>query len=74
MINKIINEIKFEYRKNRMLTVIMLSMLGVSILTYIRPSSTSSIWQYFGITAFNLSILSAIIFLIWYFYLRRKIK
>ena len=74
MINKIINEIKIEYRKNRVITVIMLSMLAVSILTYITPSTTSSIWQYLGITAINLSILSAIIFGIWYFYLRRKIR
>jgi len=71
MIQKIINEIKIEYRKHKIQTGFMGTILLLALLTYLKPGSTDSLLGYIGITAINFIILSAIIVGIW-FYLRRK--
>jgi hypothetical protein len=70
--NKVIQEIKNEYRKRKLVTVFYVTMLPLAILSYLKPSSTASIWKYLGLTAINFSILVFAIFLIWWFYMRKK--
>ena len=74
MIKKIINEIKNEWKKNKVITGFMGVVVLLAILSYLKPSYTQTIWGYLGITAINLTILGALIFISWWFYLRRKIK
>ena len=69
---KIINEIKIEYRKHKIQTGFMGTVLLLALLTYLKPGSTESILGYIGITAINFIVISAIIIGIWWFFLRRK--
>ena len=73
MIKKIMDEIKIEYRKHKIQTGFMGTVLLLALLTYLKPGSTDSLLEYIGITAINFIVLSAIIVGIWWF-LRRKIK
>ena len=72
MIKKIINEIKIEYRKHKIQTGFMGTVLLLALLTYLKPGSTDSLLGYIGITAINFIVISAIIIGIWWFFLRRK--
>lgn len=74
MLNKIKNEIRIEYRKSKLTTAFMLSIFTISILSYLKPSSTSGILNYIGITAMNFIFLSALICGIWYFWWRKNGK
>lgn len=71
---KIINNIKNEWKKNKVITGFMGVVLLLAILTYLKPSSTSGILNYIGLSIVNFIILALIIIGIWWFYLRRKIK
>ena len=74
MIKKIIQEIKIEWKKHPITTGFMGVILGISFLSYLKPQSTSSIWMYLSLSAINFSILTIVIFGLWWFYLRKKIK
>ena len=74
MIKKITQEIKIEWRKNKVVTGFMGIIIGISILSYLKPASTSGILNYIGLSIINFIILSLLIFLLWWFYLRKKIK
>ena len=74
MIKKIINEIKNEWKRNKVITGFMGAVLALAILTYLKPSSTSGILNYISISIANFIILALIIVGIWWFYLRKKIK
>ena len=74
MIKKIINDIKNEWKKNKVITGFMGVVLLLAILTYLKPSSTSGILSYIGLSIVNFIILAGIIVGIWWFYLRRKLK
>ena len=63
---KIINEIKSEYRKNKIQTGFMGIVVLLAFLTYIRPGSTQSILQYLSISAINFVLLSLVIVGIWF--------
>ncbi len=68
---KIINEIKSEWKKNKLVTGFMAVVILLAILTYLKPSSTSGILNYIGLSIINFIILAAIIVGIWWFYVRR---
>lgn len=72
MLKKMINEIKVEYKKHKIQTGFMGTILLLALLTYLKPGSTDSMLGYLGITAINFLILSAIIFGIWYFWRRKN--
>jgi len=72
MIKRIIEDIRIEYRKKKVITSFMFIMLAVAILTYIKPQSTSSIWMYLSLSAINFSILGLLVFLIYWFWWRKK--
>lgn len=74
MIKKIIQEIKTEWKKHPVTTGFMGIILGVSILSYLKPSSTSGILNYVGLSLVNFIIFALIIIGVWWFYLRKKIK
>ena len=74
MIKKIINELKFEWKKNKVVTGFMGIILLLTILTYLKPSTTSGILNYVGLSIINFIILSSIITGVWWFYVRRRIK
>ncbi|KKM80865.1 hypothetical protein LCGC14_1335600 [marine sediment metagenome] len=74
MIKKIIQELKIEWKKNKVTTGFMGVILGISILSYLKPASTSGILNYIGLSIVNFVILSLIIIGIWWLYLRKKIK
>ena len=74
MIKKIIQEIKIEWKKHPVTTGFMGVILGISVLSYLKPASTSGILNYIGLSIINFVALSIIIFLVWWFYLRKKIK
>lgn len=72
MIQKTINEIKNEYRKHKVTTVFMGAVVVLAILNYIKPSSTSGILSYIGISIINFTILVILLLLVWWFYWRKK--
>ena len=72
IIRKIINEIKSEWNKNKIVTGYMGLVLGLAILTYLKPASTSGILSYIGISIVNFMVLALIIVGIWWFYMRKK--
>lgn len=72
MLNKIKNEIKREYNKSKFTTVFMLSIFVISILSYVKPSSTSGILNYLGLTAVNFIFLTALVLGAWHFWWRKK--
>ncbi len=72
MIKKIINEIKNEWKKNKVITTFMGAVLALAILTYLKPSSTSGILSYIGLSIINFIILAVIIVGIWWFYVRKR--
>ena len=74
MIKKMINEIKFEWKKNKVVTGFMGIILFLTILTYLKHSATSGILNYIGLSIINFIILALIIVVVWLFYARRKIK
>ena len=73
MIKRIINEMKNEWKKNKIVTGFMGAVLVLAILTYLKPSSTSGILNYISISIANFIILAVIIVGAWWFYMR-KIK
>lgn len=74
MIKKIIQQIKIEWKKHPVTTGFMGVILGISILSYLKPASTSGILNYVGLSIVNFIILALIIVGVWWFYLRKKIK
>ncbi len=72
MIQKIIKEIKSEYKKNRFTTVAIGITVIISLLNYIKPSSTTGILQYLGFSALNFLYLTVIILLFWFIFIRKK--
>jgi len=72
MIQKVKQEIIAEYKKNKVRTVFYVSALIIALLSFLKPSYTESIWGYIGITSINLAIVAGGIFLLWWFYLRKK--
>ena len=72
MIQKIINELKIEYGRHKVTTVFMGAVVLLAILNYLKPSATSGILNYIGISIINFSLLSAVIVGIWYFWWRRR--
>lgn len=72
MIKKIINEIKFEWKKSKVVTGFMGAVLVLAILTYLKPSSTSGILSYIGLSLINFVVLAGIIVGLWWFYLRKR--
>ncbi len=69
---KLINEIKSEWKKNRIRTGFMGAVVFIAILNFIKPSSTSGILRYLGLTIINFSLIAIIVLLIWWFYVRKK--
>ena len=69
---KIIDEIKKEYNQNKVVTGFMGIVIGISLLTYLKPGSTDSILGYIGFTAMNFLFLSFILAVLWYFFWRKK--
>ena len=72
MIKKLINEIKNEYKRNKILTLFIGATMFMTLLTYLKPSSTSSILNYIGFTALNLLSLTIIVFMVWFVFIRKK--
>ena len=72
MINKIIQEIKNEYTKSKITVLFMGTVVLLALLTYIKPGSTDSVLGYIGITAINFIVISAIIFMAWLFWWRKR--
>ncbi len=72
MIKKIINEIKNEWKKNKVVTGFMGAILALALLTYLKPSSTSGILNYIGITAINFLFLAIVLAIIWVIFIRKK--
>ncbi len=72
MIKKIINEMKNEWKRNKIVTGFMGLVLGLAILTYLKPASTSGILNYIGLSIINFIILAIIVVGIWWFYLRKR--
>lgn len=72
MFKKITNEIKIEYKKNKVVTVFMGLVVLFSLLTYLKPGSTDSILEYIGISAVNIIMLSIVIVAMWYFLWRKR--
>ena len=68
----IIQKIKNEYRKNKIVTLFMGTVILLSLLSYLKPGSTDSILQYVGISAINMIILSIFLVIIWYFWWRKR--
>ena len=71
MLNKIKNEIRMEYKKNKVVTMFMVSILILSVLTYLKPSSTSGILNYLGITTVNFIFLTVVILIFWEIFIRK---
>jgi len=69
---KIIQEIENEYRKHKLQTAFFILALIISILSFLKPSYTKSIWGYLGVTSINLAIIGILLFVFWWFYWRRK--
>ena len=72
MIKRIINEIKIEWHKNKIVTGFMGVVLALAILTYLKPTATSGILNYISISIANFLILSFIIVGVWWFYMRKR--
>ena len=72
MIRKVISEIKSEWKRNKIVTGFMAAVVVLAMLTYLKPSSTSGILNYIGLSIINFIILAAIIVGIWWFYLRKR--
>jgi len=72
MIKKIINDIKTEYRRNKIVTGFMGLILALAILTYLKPASTSGILNYIGLSIINFIILTVFLIGIWWFLLRKR--
>jgi hypothetical protein len=68
----LINDIKQEWRKNKTTTLFMGAVVVLSLLTYVQPTVTSSIWNYLGITAVNFVIIGTILAFAWWFWLRKR--
>ncbi len=68
----LIEEIKREYEKNKIRTMFMGAVVAIAILNFLKPSSTSGILNYLGLTIINFSLISIIILLIYWFYWRRR--
>ncbi len=69
---KIINEIKNEWKRNKDVTSFMDVILLLTILTYLKPSTTSGILNYIGLSIVNFIILALAIIIIWWFYARKR--
>lgn len=69
---KIQNEIKRQWEKDRVVTGFMLVVVVLSVLTFITPGYTESIWSYFALTAFNFSILAFVIGAIMYWWRKSR--
>ena len=69
---KIINEIKNEWKRNKVVTSFMGVILLLTILTYLKPSTTSGILNYIGLSIVNFIILALAIIIIWWFYARKR--
>ena len=72
MIKKIINEIKYEWKRNKIVTGFMGIIILLALLTYLKPSSTSGILNYVGLSIINFIILALIIVGVWWFYIRKR--
>ena len=72
MIKRIINEIKSEWKRNKIVTGFMGLILVLAILTYLKPASTSGILNYIGLSIINFIILAIIVVGIWWFYMRKR--
>lgn len=72
MIKKIINEIKVEYRKNKLTTIFMGAVVVLAILNYLKPSSTSGILSYISISIVNFTILAIFLLAGWWFWWRKQ--
>ena len=72
MMKKIIDDVKIEYRKHKIRTSFYFLALTIALLSYFKPTSTISIWRYLGITAIQLAIFSGLIFVVWWFYWRKR--
>ena len=69
---KIAKNIKIEYKNNPTQITFMGAVLGLALLTYLKPTSTTNILSFLGLTALNFFILTGIIFVGWYFFVRKK--
>jgi hypothetical protein len=67
---KLIEEIKKEYRVNKISTLFMGAVVVLSVLTYLKPNSTENILGYIGMSAINFFSLSALVVLFWWFFIR----
>ncbi len=72
MIKKITNEIKSEWKRNKIVTGFMGIILLLAILTYLKPSATSGILNYIGMSIINFTVLAVIIVVGWWFYVRKR--
>jgi len=71
MIKKTINEIKVEWRKNPISTGFMGIVILFAFLSYIKPTSTSGILGYIGVSI-NLLTFVAVLVLFYFFYWRKR--
>lgn len=69
---KIIQEIKKEYAKNKLQTAFFTLALLISVLSFLKPSYTKSIWGHLSITSINLAVIGFLLFVFWYSYWRKK--
>jgi len=63
---KITQEIKGRWRTDPFQTGFMLAVLALALLTYLKPTSTQSIWGYLGLTALNFIIVALVLSVGWY--------
>jgi len=69
---KFVEEIKQEWRKSKIQTGFMGTVILLAVLTFLKPGSTDSIFEFIGVSAVNFSILAVVLILIWWFALRKK--
>ncbi len=74
MLKKIFNEIKSEWKKNKLVTGFMGIIILLALLTYLKPASTSGILNYIGLSIVNFCLLSLILVIGWWFYMRKRRK
>ena len=73
-LKKEIKNIKYEFTRRKLITGAMFLSLIIGVLSFIKPNYTQSIAIYIGLSILNLGILAIAIFLVYWFYIRRRLR
>lgn len=73
-IKNIVRDIKVEYKRRPLITLIMFASLALGLLSFLKPAYTQSFWGAIGITSFNLFFIGTGLFLIYWFYIRGRLR